>query len=68
MAKKKSKSKKRGKKKSNKQIKDNYSLKEMDMTFEDTRDLQQLYLLGEQFGFSDPNFEAIFQQFEDIHK
>lgn len=68
MAKKKSKSKKRGKKKSNKQIKDNYSFKEMDMTFESTRDLQQLYLLGKQFGFSDPKFEEIFQQFEDTYK
>ncbi|MFS0673026.1 hypothetical protein [Ornithinibacillus sp. 179-J 7C1 HS] len=68
MAKKKSKNKKGFRKKHKKQIKDNYSFKEMDMTFEGARDFQQLYLSAKQFGFSEPKFEEAFQQFEESYK
>ncbi|MEK3992261.1 hypothetical protein [Robertmurraya sp. FSL R5-0851] len=69
MAKKKSRNKKGARKKQNKrQIKDNYSFKEMDMTFEGARDFQQLYLLAKQFGFREPKFEEAFQRFEESYK
>lgn len=60
MSKKKSKSKK-----SSKQIKDNYSFKEMDMTVEGAKELHKIYLLARQYGFNDSNLEETFQQFEE---
>lgn len=55
-------------KKHKKQIKDNYSFKEMDMTFEGTRNLQQLYLLAKQVGYNEPKFDELFEQIEGTYK
>ncbi|WP_209121713.1 hypothetical protein [Alkalihalobacillus sp. BA299] len=67
MGKKKNKNKKRTRKQNKKQIKDNYSFKEMDMTFKGAHDFQQLYLLAKEFGFREPKFEEAFQQFEESY-
>lgn len=58
----------RNKKKTRKQIKDNYSFKEMDMTFDGARDFQQIYSMAKQLGYSNSKFDEAFQQFEEIHK
>ncbi|MED4851724.1 hypothetical protein P9386_07830 [Caldifermentibacillus hisashii] len=68
MSKKMSKNKKRKRKQRRKQIKDNYSFKEMDITFKGVHDIQQLYLSAKQFGYSDPKFEQAFQQIEKTFK
>ncbi|MED4590752.1 MULTISPECIES: hypothetical protein [Priestia] len=60
MAKKKTKKKTR--------IKDNYSYKEMDMTFGGAKDMQTMYKLAKLTGYSDPNLDDAFKKFEDINK
>lgn len=66
MAKKKNKSKHN--KKPKKQIKDNYSFKEMDMTVNGTKEMQLMYEIAKQFGFSNSGIDEAFQNFEDISK
>ena len=58
----------RNKKKTSKQIKDNYSFKEMDMIFDGARDFQQIYSMAKQFGYSNSKFDEAFQQFEEMNK
>lgn len=64
----KKKNKSKHNKKPKKQIKDNYSFKEMDMTVNGTKEMQLMYEIAKQFGFSNSGIDEAFQNFEDISK
>jgi hypothetical protein len=61
--------KKKPKKKNSKKtrIKDNYSYKEMDMTFNGAKDLQTMYKLAKLGGYSDPKLDEAFKKFDDVN-
>jgi hypothetical protein len=61
------KKKTRNKKKKRKRIKDNYSFKEMDQTFEGTNTLQEIHKISKEFGYSNPGFDAAFKQFDVVY-
>lgn len=68
MAKSKSRNKRRTKTKPKKQIKDNYSFKEMDSTLSGLEEMQSFYTLAKQFGYHDANIDDAIKKFEDSKK
>jgi hypothetical protein len=60
--------KKNKKNKKKPRIKDNYSYKEMEMTFKGAKDMQTIHKLARHLGYSDTRLDEAFKNFENAHK